>query len=188
MGGALELPFEAITLTFLNDYENWMLKFGKALKAIAKESNLREQARHPEKYRSKPASEATIGVYTPYIRKMMLLALGEKMITENQYPFKGNKSFIIPSVSNMARALELEDVAKIMQYKPENDIEAKYRDLWVFSYLCNGLNAMDTCNLKWAYYNIAQGTIRFFREKQNVLPGVTKKKFSSTSFRRRWRS
>ncbi len=165
IGREPKLPFKEITVSFLEKWEQWMLKYGKAPKAKAHEGNIRDQKRNPEKYQPKPASEATIGVYARYIRKMMLIALGEKLITEDQYPFRGHRSYTIPSVSNVARALEVEHVAKIMQYVPDDNQQAMYRDLWVFSYLCNGINAMDICNLRWAYYDIPLRTIRFFREK-----------------------
>ena len=165
IGREPKLPFREITVSFLEKWEQWMLKYGKAPKAKAHKGNIRDQKQNPEKYQPKPASEATIGVYARYIRKMMLIALGEKLITEDQYPFRGHRSYTIPSVSNVARALEVEHVAQIMQYVPDDDQQTMYRDLWVFSYLCNGINAMDICNLRWAYYDIPLRTIRFFREK-----------------------
>ena len=56
------------------------------------------------------------------------------------------------------------DIKKIFEYKPqENSPEHFHRDMWIFSYLCNGINVKDLCLLK--YKDINREQIQFRRAK-----------------------
>lgn len=50
-----------------------------------------------------------------------------------------------------------------MSYQCETKDIEEFRDLWVFSYLCNGINFMDLLFLQ--YSNIMDGEICFVRSK-----------------------
>ena len=50
----------------------------------------------------------------------------------------------------------------IINYTPTGE-EARGRDMWLFSFYCNGMNMVDIFNLKWK--NIKNGFLYFIREK-----------------------
>ena len=71
---------------------------------------------------------------------------------------------MIPKWNHNKRALTQGDVAKIAGYPAINGtLEHRSRDLWLFSFLCNGINFKDLANLK--YSNIKGQTIVFERAK-----------------------
>jgi integrase len=55
------------------------------------------------------------------------------------------------------------DIAAIINYKPKSRFQERARDLWVFSYLCNGANMKDIAKLK--YKNLEGNKINFIRTK-----------------------
>lgn len=65
------------------------------------------------------------------------------------------------------KALLSEEVAKIYYYQPKCELEEKARDLWLFLYLGNGMNAKDMCLLK--YKNIDGKFIVFERKKTEAV-------------------
>jgi integrase len=60
-------------------------------------------------------------------------------------------------------ALTIKNIALIVRYECDNDTESYYRDLWLFSYLCNGANIADLCNLK--FENVKRDNLEFYRQK-----------------------
>ena len=60
-------------------------------------------------------------------------------------------------------ALTLEQIGQIARYEDGNEATAKYRDYWLFLYLCNGINVADFIRLK--FKNIENGEICFTRQK-----------------------
>lgn len=136
-----ELKFIDVTPTFLNDFEKYMLNEGKSL--------------------------TTIGMYLRNVRTTFNRAIKNPLsnVTVNNYPFGSeDEKYSIPTGENVKKALNFEDVLKIINYKPiPGSNEHKYRDLWVFSYLCAGMNIADIARLK--YENIENNTINFVREK-----------------------
>lgn len=60
-------------------------------------------------------------------------------------------------------ALSLQQIKKVISYTDGNEATERYRDLWFFSYLCNGINFTDMLQLK--YGNIQNGEIAFRRAK-----------------------
>ncbi len=130
------LPFENISPSFLNQYENWMLNEKKSL--------------------------TTTGIYLRNLRIVIRKAIKEG-VTKMEYPF-GEGKYQIPGGRNIKKALTLQEVGLIMNYDVlKGSNEQKYRDYWIFSYLCNGMNVKDIAKLK--YKNIEQDIISFIREK-----------------------
>ena len=131
------ISVEDITVNFLKDYEKWMIDNEK--------------------------SKATIGIYLRNLRSIMNIALYEKMINKENYPF-GSKKYIIPVGQNIKKALDLQSIKKIFDYKClENSNKRMAKDFWIFSYLCNGMNIKDIAYLKWK--NLTKETIVFERQK-----------------------
>ena len=109
-----------------------------------------------------------------YIRGLQaIINDGKKLgiIKEHQYPF-GVGKYVIPQTAGRNIALTIKDIKLIVNYKCKNDIECYYRDLWFFSYLCNGANIADICNLK--FENIKKTNIEFYRQKTLAKSKVKK--------------
>jgi integrase/recombinase XerD len=129
-----ELSLDEIDVDFMNMYEKWMLKNGRA--------------------------NATIGMYGRTIRGIFNTAIKDRVIPSELYPFK---EYQIPTGRNFKKALTLSDVALIYNYVPKSQNEAKARDFWLLTYLCNGINMKDIALLK--FKNIDGDMIRFERSK-----------------------
>ena len=131
------LTFEQITPKFLEKYEAWMIKNDRSI--------------------------TTVGIYLRPLRHIFNRALNDKskFLNQDLYPFNDYK---IPTPRNIKKALVKDDIRKIFQYKPiKGSPEHLYRDIWLFSYLCNGINMKDICLLK--YKNIHGDKIEFKRAK-----------------------
>lgn len=59
--------------------------------------------------------------------------------------------------------MTLQEIGKIVRFSDGNETTERYRDLWFFMYLCNGINTADLVKLK--YKNIHDGEICFVRQK-----------------------
>lgn len=94
---------------------------------------------------------------------------------ENQYPF-GKGKYEIPTGMGRKLALTLSQIKNIVNYTG-NPVTEKYRDLWFFSYLCNGINFTDLIQLK--YSNIQNGEICFLRAK-TIRTSKVKKEIQAT--------
>ena len=96
------------------------------------------------------------------MRALFNESIAEKTIKESLYPF-GKRKYQIPKSSNVKKALPHSDIGKIFNYEPQHKDEAMARDLWIFSFICNGINIKDIAKLK--YENISGETITFLRSK-----------------------
>ncbi len=130
------IPFEYVTVAWLKKFEKHLLATGK--------------------------NYTTIGMKCRAIRSIMNDALSLGMIKENQYPF-GRGKYEIPTGQGRKLALSLQQIKTLISYSDGSEATEHYRDLWFFSYLCNGINFADLVTLK--YYNIKNGEIYFIRAK-----------------------
>lgn len=128
------LSIEDVTTEFLKSYEQFL--------------------------QGKNSSPSTIGIYMRHLRAIINYSIKEKILPANNYPFKG---FKIPSSRNIKKALNFDDLKILLNYNPENPKEEKALDFWMFSYLCNGMNMKDICQLKWE--NIDGDFLFYFRAK-----------------------
>lgn len=130
-----KLTFADITLRFLKKYENWMLDNGN--------------------------SKTTIGIYLRSLRAIYNLQNIDKRV----YPFgKGKNKYTIPTSKNTKKALTIQEIGKIYNYKAEaNSAKQMAKDYWIFLYLCNGMNVKDFCLLKWS--NINENMLTYERAK-----------------------
>lgn len=132
-----KIAFYEIDVDFLNRYEKWMLNNSR--------------------------SRSTIGIYVRNIRTMFNKAISMNIVDVGLYPFGKNK-YTIPTGRNIKKALTLEEVGLIANYPSiEDSTEQRYRDYWLFSYLCNGINIKDIALLK--YNNISGDIITLVRAK-----------------------
>lgn len=109
----------------------------------------------------KPMSPTTVSIYLRCLRQLFNKAIKEGELSPEQYPFT-QKNFI-PTSKNIKKALTMEDIERIYKYTPKSDSEAFARDLWLFSYICNGANIKDIAGFK--HSNIEGDKIVFVRAK-----------------------
>ncbi len=130
------IPFEYITVTWLKKFEKHLLDTGR--------------------------NYTTIGMRCRAIRSIMNDALTSGIIREKQYPF-GRGKYEIPTGQGRKLALTLQQIKTLVTYSDGSEAIEHYRDLWFFSYLCNGINFADLITLKYA--NIQNDEIFFTRAK-----------------------
>ncbi len=132
-----ELRYVDITPQFLSDYERYMLEKHKSI--------------------------TTVGIYTRSLRTIFNKAINDRIIPRDLYPF-GRYKYKTPNSRNIKKALIIEEIQKIYEYKaPKGSMEEKARDMWLFSYLANGINPKDIAWLK--YSNVQDDRIIFVRQK-----------------------
>lgn len=127
---ATAVPFEAIDVTFLKRFENWIISDG--------------------------LSPTTVGIYCRCIKRLYNEAIRDKEVKPDKYPFGSIKKGLYspPEPRNIKKALPLTELKKIFDYKPKDGSQEHfYRDIWVFSYLGNGINLKDICLLKYKHVN-----------------------------------
>jgi integrase/recombinase XerD len=133
-----KLSLYDITPAFLQGYQSTMLSQGKSI--------------------------TTIGIYLRSLRTIYNYAVSEGIIKRDEnYPFV-KKKYVIPAARNVKKSLSEEQLVKLYQYKAiPGTMEDWARDMWFFSYLCNGINFKDIALLKGK--NIDGDMLRFVREK-----------------------
>jgi integrase/recombinase XerD len=107
-------------------------------------------------------SYTTISIYMRTIQAIINSAIEAGIYKQKDYPFGKNK-YEIPEHIGRNMALTLPEISKIVSFSCDTPVRHMYRDLWVFSYLCNGANVTDLCKLKFS--NIKDGEICFYRQK-----------------------
>ena len=139
-----EILFSKLSVSWFNAFENFLKKEKKAI--------------------------TTISIYMKTLRCVMNEAAAAGLVKEALFPF-GRGKYIIPKGSSRSLALSYDHIRKIVAYKGTTSRE-RYRDLWLFSYLCNGINFRDMLFLK--YKNIIDGEICFLRSKTAHAYGGSK--------------
>lgn len=127
---------DEITVEWLTKYEKFLLSEGKSV--------------------------TTVGMHLRAIRAILNEAKRHGKIADHQYPF-GKGRYEIQEGAGRKMALTLEQIGKIARYDNGSLAMAKYRDYWLFLYLCNGMNMADFVKLK--YSNIVDGEIYYIRQK-----------------------
>ncbi len=107
------------------------------------------------------------------IRTVFNQAISRKIISPELYPF-GKGKYVPPSSKKAKKALPIEVIEKIYNFKSDNPQEEKAKDMWLFAYFANGMNVKDIAFLK--YENIKDGTLSFIRERPNILQRIIFKK------------
>ncbi len=131
------LTFNEITPEFLLKLEKWCLNNNK--------------------------SNTTIGIYVRCLRTLVNEAVANSTIKREQYPFGRNK-YQIPSSRNIKKALKINEIEKILTFEVKKGTTEEFsRDIWIFSYLTNGMNIADIGRLR--YKDIHNDMLVFIREK-----------------------
>lgn len=119
----LDIPFSYIDVDFLENFENWM--------------------------RERNFKETSMSVLFRTLRSIYNKAIKSGAADKDSYPFSEFKISKF-NTKTIKRALSKEDILKIMNV--DLDAESKKvqlsRDIFIFSYLCGGINMTDICDLK----------------------------------------
>lgn len=130
-----DIPLENITVEWLKRCEKFWLDEGK--------------------------SQTTVSIYMKTLKAVMKQALDDGLISSGMFPY-GYRKYVIRSGAGRKLALSKSSIKKIIQYRGDTRLE-KFRDLWLFSYLCNGINFKDMLYLK--YSNVVGEEIWYVRSK-----------------------
>ncbi len=146
----INLSFEDMSPSFLKNYEAHLTDNGKSI--------------------------STVGIYLRPLRAILNIALEEKLIDADNYPFKKGK-YTIPSSKNTKKALSKVEIKNLFNLElPSMSMKDKARDFWILSYLCNGMNMTDLCNLKKE--NVDGEFLRFVRQKTSTTTRANQSQIS----------
>lgn len=112
----------------------------------------------------------SVSIYMKTVKCVLNRAVSEGAPISGQMPF-GKGRYLIPKGVTRKLALSKDQISKIIRYRGDRRLE-KFRDLWLFSYLCNGINFKDMLLLK--YRNVISGEICFVRAKTESAYGASK--------------
>ena len=115
--------------------------------------------------------QTTIAIHLRTLRAIINEARRAGLIKESQYPF-GRGRYEIQSGAGRKMALTVEQIGQIANYDDGSEATAKYRDYWLFLYLCNGIKVADFVKLR--YRDIINGEICFVRQKTERTTRVRK--------------
>ena len=134
-----DMMFQDVTPALLYGFEDWMLANGRSV--------------------------TTVGIYTRSLRTIINLAIAEGNFPQESYPFgaKRKRKYQIPVTRNIKKALSIEDIRAIKTVELPDRDEEFARDMWMFSFYCNGMNMADIFFLR--YENLDGDYLRFIRKK-----------------------
>lgn len=142
--GNLEIPFSAIDVAWLNKYEKWL--------------------------RSKGNKETTMSLMFRTLRSAYNKAIESKCARKSDYPFNDYRISKF-DVSTEKRAIAKADVLKFSTDVPpigKQQYVQLSKDIFIFSYLCGGINFTDIANL--TKDNIIEGKrLHYIRQKTGKL-------------------
>lgn len=136
----LNIPFAEIDVAWLKRYESWL--------------------------RSRGVAQNTIGIHFRTLRVLYNLAIEEKAVKEELYPFKSFKVSKLHE-ETAKRALSKENVERIISFPPTDDYMRFAIDLFAFTYYSGGINLTDIANLTES--NIIADKLIYKRQKTGKL-------------------
>ena len=111
----------------------------------------------------------TVCIYMKTLKSIMNRALDDGYLN-GSLPY-GRRGYLIPQGSARKMALTKDQIKRLMDFTGDSKLE-KYRDLWLFSYLCNGINFKDMLLLR--HRNVENGEICFIRSKTESAYRISK--------------
>lgn len=128
-----ELRFVDITPQWLKRYEKWMTDQG--------------------------LGRSTQGIYVRNLRVLFNIAIKRHHVN-TPYPFHEHKP---KKALGRKSALTAHQISMIANYDTDHPLEQFYRDIFMFSFMANGMNCNDIARLK--YSNINKEELSFVRQK-----------------------
>lgn len=107
-------------------------------------------------------SISTAGMYLRNLRAIYNIAIKNKTVDLNSYPF-GKNNFQIKSQTKSKFVLFKVDIALLKNTVPENKSQEIAKDFWLLSYYCCGINLNDLAFLQKR--NLTSDAMKFFRNK-----------------------
>ncbi len=138
------IPLDSITPSWLHKCEDKWMKSGKR--------------------------PTTVNIYMKTLQSVVNQATEDGLTKDGFNPFCKN-GYRIPPSSSRKKALAKTNINAIRNWKGNPKVEY-WRDLWMFSYLCNGINFRDMLFLR--YGNISEGEISFIRSKTEHMLGESR--------------
>lgn len=138
--GGTNIPLDMITIDWLKRCERFWISKGK--------------------------SYSSVSIYFRALKCVLNRAVRDGILKESLFPFGKNK-YEIPEGHGRKLALTLSEIKSVISYQDGTKELEEFRDLWFFSYLCNGINFMDLLFLQ--YSNIVDGEICFVRSKTSKM-------------------
>lgn len=130
--------FTEITVSYLNQYEHWMMDVNKCTKT-------------------------TVGIKLRSLRAVFNEAIENKIIKRDLcYPF-GRRKYQIRCSRRIKKSLDLEDIRRLYESKPERPEDQRAKAYWFFCYFGNGMNPKDLAYLK--FKDIYGEYLHFIRAK-----------------------
>ncbi len=136
----LNIPFAEIDVAWLKRYESWL--------------------------RSRGAAQNTIGIHFRTLRVLYNIAIEEKAVKEELYPFKSFKVSKLHE-ETAKRALSKNDVDRILNFTPTDAYMRFAIDIFAFTYYSGGINLTDIANLTES--NIIADKLIYKRQKTGKL-------------------
>ena len=136
----LDIYFSDIDVSWLKNYENHL--------------------------RSKGLAENTIGIRFRTLRAIYNIAIEEKIVKAEYYPFKAYKVSKLHK-ETVKRSITKSEVESIINYKAKDTYTKLAIDLFYFSYLCAGINFVDISYL--TRNNIIDNRLIYTRKKTKKL-------------------
>ena len=139
----LDIPFSAIDISWLNKYEKWL--------------------------RSKCNKETTMSLMFRTLRSAYNKAIKAKCARKSDCPFDEYKinKFDTKTQKRAIAKTEVLKFTKEVDYIGKRQYVQLSKDIFIFSYLCGGINFTDIANLTKA--NITNGRIHYIRQKTGKL-------------------
>jgi len=131
--GGTNIPLDRITVEWLKHCERFWISNGK--------------------------SYSSVSIYFRTLKCILNRAVRDGILKESSFPFGKNK-YEIPEGHGRKLALTLPEIKRVMSFQDSTNELEEFRDLWFFSYLCNGINFMDLLkycrwrNLFYTFQNI----------------------------------
>jgi integrase/recombinase XerD len=120
-------------------------------------------------------SKGGLAVYLRDLRTVFNLAISDKAISQESYPFHSKQSssgYKIQESEKHYKAFDKEQLRTLLDGTPENEAQQEAKDFWFFSFFCNGMNTNDLVRLKQK--NIDETVLSFVRGKTEKSTGIVK--------------
>lgn len=145
---------------------NSLIKYHKHLNIYFSDIDINWLQKYKDWLKSEGIAENTIGIRFRTLRAIYNIAIAEKYVNPELYPFHAFKVSKIHE-ETAKRALTKNDLKKITTYKTTNKYIQFAIDIFTFSYLAGGINFVDIAMLTDA--NIIENRLVYKRKKTGKL-------------------
>jgi len=150
----------------IKQVKNSLLLFNKHLDIYFSDIDISWLKRYEIWLRDSGLKENTIGIRFRTLRVLFNIAIEEKIVKSEYYPFDKYKVSKL-SQKTAKRAIRKNDIKAILNYKGKTDYERLAIDLFTFSYLVGGINFVDIAYL--TKQSIVENRLSYARRKTHKL-------------------